>query len=134
MNEDTDKLRRNTGKHLEDLIERDGFSPRLVAAHIKNLNYKKIYRWLGSPDFFAPPVSECDGILDLVKKVERVKSDFSDIVISWNDDRYSRITLIGLIAWPYLRILESKTLSLDTKIQRLTLLVFREWAKAKEEK
>ena len=123
MNGDTDKIRRDTGKHLEDLVERDGFSPRLVAAHIPKLNYKKIYRWLGSPDFFAPPVKDCAGILDLAQKVERVKSDFSDIVISWNDDRYSRITMIGLINFPFLQILENKTLSLVVKIKRLTLIV-----------
>lgn len=134
MNEDTDKIRRDTGKRLENLVERDGFSPRLVAAHIPKLNYKKIYRWLGSPDFFAPPLKDCDGILDLAVKVEKVKNDFSDIVISWNDDRYSQITMLGLFSFAYLKILEDKNLSLDAKIKKLTLLVFKEWARAKEKK
>lgn len=131
MSENLDGLRRDVGKHLEDLIETDKFSPRLVAAHVPKLNYKKIYRWLGSPGFFAPPLKDCEGILDFIKKVEKVKSDFSDIVTSWNDDRYSRITLLGLFSYAYLQILENKTLTLDAKIARLTLLVFRDWARAK---
>lgn len=124
-----DELRRDVGQFLDDLVGQDGFSPRLIATHT-GINYRRIYRWLSS-DMFQPPLKECHAIVDLAKKVERVKSDYSDIVTSWNDDRYSRITLLGLFSHPYLKILEDKALGLDAKIQRLTLMTFREWAKAK---
>lgn len=130
MDKELDELRKDVSLHLADLVDRDGFSPRLIEAHT-GISYRRLYRWLAL-DIFLPPLKACHAIVDLTQKVEKVKSDFSDIVNSWNDDRYSRITMLGLFSFAYLKILEDKNLSLDAKTKKLTLLVFKEWARAKE--
>ncbi|MBA7610238.1 hypothetical protein ES703_17445 [subsurface metagenome] len=130
MNKDIDELRRDVSLHLADLVDQDGFSPRLISAHC-GIHYRRLYRWLAL-DMFLPPLKACHAIIDLAKKVERVKADFSDIVVSWNDDRYSRITMLGLIAWPYLQVLENKSLDPKGKVKKLTLQVFKDWARSKD--
>ena len=127
---DADSLRKKVAGDLEDLIDY-GFAPRLVQAFTK-LNYRKIYRWLSCEEgLFLPPLSACEKILTFRNLVNTLRSDFKDVVTSWNGERYHKATKIGLFNFKFLQTLEDKNLSLDEKIRRLVLATFREWAKAK---
>lgn len=127
---DEDTLRKKVSKDLEELVDY-GFAPRLIQVFTK-LNYRKIYRWLSCEEgFFLPPLSACEKILTFRNLVNDIRADFKDIVTSWNSERYHRATLIGLFNFKCLQILDSEDLSLDEKIRKLTLLIFKEWGKSK---
>jgi len=129
MDKELDELRRDVGRFLDDLVDDDGLSPRLIAAHTQ-INYRRLYRWL-SADVFSPPLKECHAIIDLVKRVEKVKADYADIATSWDPDKYDRVTLLGLFNYAYLKVLEDESLDVDSKAKKLTLMTFREWARSK---
>jgi len=87
-----------------------------------------VYRWLG--DFFRPTVKDFAKIDLLLETANKVKKDWTDVLISYNGHFHKAVRLT-LYKPKARRILESQ-LAYDEKISRLVALTFNSWAKEKE--
>ncbi|MBA7712205.1 hypothetical protein ES703_121175 [subsurface metagenome] len=101
-----------------------GIEISTISAMLK-CSRQEVYRWLGG--FFLPRERMCGPVNNLLKRAGEIKTDWTDIVTSWNH-KYHRATLLTLYKKPARRILDSG-LALDEKIEKLTAWTLNEWAK-----
>ncbi len=84
LSEKSDEVRRDTLQALSQAIEEFGISPRDIDS-LTGLNYRMIYRWIGSQGSMLPSFEDVGVIIEFCKKVDEIRDYWTAYLKFWND-------------------------------------------------